>query len=74
MGQGPTMHWEQGQTGAWALFCPQSPCETAEHGSPCPHPRLRLQHCLHLGAESGVGEGLWPNDVGASPAGVLLHL
>ena len=34
MGQGPTMHWEQGQTGAWALFCPQSPCETVLSTAP----------------------------------------
>lgn len=27
------------------------------------------QHCLHLGAESGMGEGLCPIDVGAPQRG-----
>ena len=39
MGQGPTTHWEQGQTGAWTLFCRQSPCETVlSMAPPAPTP------------------------------------
>ena len=39
MGQGPTTHWEQGQTGAWTLFCPQSPYETVlSMAPPAPAP------------------------------------
>ena len=39
MGQGPTTHWEQGQTGTWTLFCPQSPYETVlSMAPPAPAP------------------------------------
>ena len=50
MGQGPTTHWEQGQTGAWTLFCRQSPCETVlSMAPPAPTPASGYSSFLRYG-------------------------